>query len=315
MVAMDGSSDVRRKTKTMVSTFFLGGSSARFLGKRLRKCMKAIPLFASDALAWLLANSPAGASRGFSLLRASSADSKKMGVPESLAAPAHVAWVCAGYPSWRSKPRLAAAIRMIWMIPLLALMAGRLSAQDTVQMFGPANYSAVMVIHLKDGATQSMDIAKQGTKWSSQVQMPGHGSMHQIILFDKKIMYMVMPQMCMSRPLPDLPPAGMLDEAYRNHAQITDMGPATVVVGEKSYACEQRKVVYADKTGAEYVMYVFTANDLQNFPVKMVMTSHGSTTTVTYEQISLTPPAATLFVPPENCRSMPTIPGMPGPTP
>lgn len=193
------------------------------------------------------------------------------------------------------------------------LLAGVLTAQGTGQMFGPANYSAVMVIHLKGGATQSMDIAKQGTKWSSQIEMPGHGSMHQIILFDQKMMYMVMPQMCMSRPMPDLPPAGVLDEAYRNHAQITDLGPATVSVGGKSYACEQRKVVYTDNTGAGYVIYVFTANDLQNFPVKMIMTSHGSTTTVTYEQISLTPPAATLFVPPANCNSMPAIPGMPGP--
>ena len=199
-------------------------------------------------------------------------------------------------------------------LPLASLLlAGLLAAQGTGQMFGPANYSAVMVIHLKDGATQSMDIAKQGTKWSSQIQMPGHGSMHQIILFDQKIMYMVMPQMCMSRPLPSLPPAGVLDEAYRNHAQITDLGPATVAVGGKSYACEQRKVVYTDKTGTGWVMYVFTANDLQNFPVKMIMTSHDSTTTVTYEQISLTPPADSLFVPPAHCGAMPAMPGMPGP--
>lgn len=196
-------------------------------------------------------------------------------------------------------------------LPFLFL-AGLLAAQGTGQMFGPSSYSAVMVIHLKDGATQSMNIAKQGTKWSSQIQMPGQGSMHQIILFDQKIMYMIMPQMCMSRPLPNLPPAGILDEANQNHAQITDLGPATVAVGGKSFACEQRKVVYTDKTGVAYVMNVFTANDLQNFPVKMIMTSRGSTTTVTYEQIDLGAPAATLFEPPANCRAMPAIPGMPG---
>ncbi len=199
------------------------------------------------------------------------------------------------------------------LLAAFLLLGGVLAAQGKGPVLGPSNYSATMVIHLKGGATQRMAIAKRGSKWSSTVAMPGNRSMHQIVLFDTKMMYMMMPGMCMAHPLTSLPPAGVLEEAYQHHATITDLGPAKVEVGEKSYVCEQRRVVYTAKSGERYDMRVFTANDLQNFPVKIIMTNHGRTTTVTYENIRLSPPAAAEFAPPVNCRAMPGIPGMPRP--
>ncbi|HUX68163.1 MAG TPA: hypothetical protein VMV31_11810 [Terriglobales bacterium] len=192
----------------------------------------------------------------------------------------------------------------------MVLLTAPLAAQGS-SPFGPTDYSATMVIQLPTGGRQRMEIAKRGMAWRTTLAMGGRGgSMYTLMLLDKKVMYMVMPQgMCMQRGLGDLPPGAMLDEAAKQHAQVTDVGPETVTIAGKSYATEHRRVQATDAQGQSRVMEVWTANDLQNFPVKEVMAGKGGTTTVEYEDIDLTAPAAALFAPPAHCGGMPGMPG------
>ncbi len=195
-----------------------------------------------------------------------------------------------------------------WLASLL-LLCGLAAAQQPA-LLGPANYSAVMVIHLRGGATQHMAVAKRGRMWRSTIAMPGRGSMVQLINLKTGMAYMIMPPMCMQRALPSLPPAGVLAQAQRDHARITDLGPAVVRVGDRSYAVEHRRVD-DQHAGKGYVVDAYTANALQNFPVKTVMQQNGRSTTVSYRHIRLAVPAASLFVPPAHCSAMPGLPGMP----
>ncbi len=194
-----------------------------------------------------------------------------------------------------------------WLAGLL--LCGLAAAQQPA-LLGPASYSAVMVIHLRGGATQQMAVAKRGRMWRSTITLPGRGSMVQLINFKTGMAYMIMPQMCMQHVLPNLPPAGVLAQAERDHAQITDLGPTVVQVGGHRYAVEHRRVE-DQRAGKHYVVDAYTANALQNFPVKTVLRQNGKSTTVSYRHIRLTAPPAALFAPPAHCGAMPGLPGMP----
>ncbi len=193
-----------------------------------------------------------------------------------------------------------------WLL-CMCLLAGGLAAQTPATPFGPADYSAVMVIHLKGGATQRMAIAKRGAMWRSQIAIPGH-TMTELINLNTRTAYMMLPQMCMKHALPNLPPGGMLAQAQQNHAKTVDLGPATVTTGDgKTYACEHSRVTYSQQ-GKKQTIDVYAAKSLHNFPVKLTTVQNGRTVTVTYEHIHLTPPAASLFVPPAHCSGMPGFP-------
>ncbi len=196
-----------------------------------------------------------------------------------------------------------------WLL-CLCLLAGGLAGQRPATPFGPTDYSAVMVIHLKGGATQRMAIAKRGMMWRSRIAIPGH-TMTELINLKTRMAYMIMPGMCMKHALPNLPPGGMLAQAQQNHAQTVDLGPATVTTGDgKTYACEHSRVTYTVH-GKKQTMDVYAAKALKNFPVKLTTMQNGHTVTVTYEHIHLTPPAASLFAPPAHCGGMPGMPGFP----
>ena len=137
----------------------------------------------------------------------------------------------------------------------------------------------------------------------------GKTAFTQIVLLDQHMAYMVLPQMCMQSELKDLPPVGVLEEAQRANTKITDLGPETITVGDKSYACEHRRVVYTDPQGTQYVCDVWNAKDLQEFPVQIVSVSNGKTSRITFAGIQLTAPDESLFVPPTNCRPMKGILG------
>ena len=69
------------------------------------------------------------------------------------------------------------------------------------------------------------------------------------------------------------------------------------------------------RAGQPTKMKVWEAQDLHGFPLKVEMqTDHGLITTE-YKNVSLAEPDTSLFVHPDNCRQMPTMPSMPGGTP
>jgi outer membrane lipoprotein-sorting protein len=195
---------------------------------------------------------------------------------------------------------------MLWM-GLLFLVPFACAQQSNA--YGPQNYSAVMVIH-NGKKIQQMFMDKRGMKLRTSMQTSkGKTAFTQIVLLDQRTAYMVLPQMCMQSELKDLPPVGVLEEAQQAHTKITDLGPETITVGGKSYACEHRRVLYTDAQGKQYVSDVWNAKDLQDFPVQIVSVSNGKTSRITFEDIKLTAPDESLFVPPANCRPMKGIMG------
>jgi hypothetical protein len=81
------------------------------------------------------------------------------------------------------------------------------------------------------------------------------------------------------------------------------------------HVCKVENVTVTPNTGPRAgqstKMKVWEAQDLHGFPIKVEMqTSHGPMT-IEYKDVSMAEPDPSLFTQPQNCRQMPTMPGMP----
>lgn len=81
-------------------------------------------------------------------------------------------------------------------------------------------------------------------------------------------------------------------------------GAETISVAGTSYACQHMLITWTDSRNVPYKMDVWAATSLRNFPVKEVTVNNGQQFTTLYEDISLSAPDSSLFVPPNNCRVM-----------
>jgi hypothetical protein len=64
--------------------------------------------------------------------------------------------------------------------------------------------------------------------------------------------------------------------------------------------CTKNNATVTDKDGNAHQYTVWNASDLKDFPVKIATTEAGSSVTMSFKDISLTKPAATLFNPPSG---------------
>jgi predicted aspartyl protease len=76
--------------------------------------------------------------------------------------------------------------------------------------------------------------------------------------------------------------------------QKTELGRETI----GGRATTKYKVTLTDSQGVQQEALIWTAPDLNHFPVRMQMTDKGSTITVNYTDVKLTKPEAALFRPP-----------------
>jgi hypothetical protein len=120
--------------------------------------------------------------------------------------------------------------------------------------------------------------------------------------------YMVLGNgMCMQMTTP----AQQSPFAQAHNASVERSAAGTDTVD--GHACKVENVTVTPSGGQPSKMKVWEATDLKGFPVKVEFQSSRGPMIVEYRDVSLSEPDATLFVHPDNCRQMPTMPGSPPP--
>jgi hypothetical protein len=113
-----------------------------------------------------------------------------------------------------------------------------------------------------------------------------------ISLPENKFVYLIYPglQSYMEHPLPD----ALTGTNQNFKVATTELGKETV----DGHACVENKVIVTDDKGATNEFTVWNATDLKNFPVKITTTKQETEITMSFNDVSLTRPAASSFVPP-----------------
>jgi hypothetical protein len=190
------------------------------------------------------------------------------------------------------------------LIFCMSALAVRARAQGQ-GAFPELNFSATEVVTAPDGKTTSMKIYRLGDKM--RTDMPG-GKMHTLFFMRERKAYMVMPQMCMQMPQM----ANLRAQPLAATGSVTrkDLGSA-VVDGHPT------KIVQITVTpaggGKPMTMKTWEATDLKDFPIRIQTQTPKGPATIDYKDVNLSSPASSLFAVPQNCRTMPMMPGMPHP--
>jgi hypothetical protein len=150
-------------------------------------------------------------------------------------------------------------------------------------------------------------IYRSGTK--IRTDLPG-GSGYTVIDTSQRTSFMVMSSgMCMQMTAKEQQnPFAQAPDVTIEHSSA---GTDTV----DGHACKVENLTITPhsgpRAGQPTKLKVWEAQDLHGFPLKVEMqTDHGLITTE-YKNVSLAEPDTSLFVHPDNCRQMPTMPGMP----
>ena len=154
----------------------------------------------------------------------------------------------------------------------------------------------------------SMKMYRSGDKM--RTDLPG-GSGYMIMDLAQHANYMVMSNgMCMQ--MSSSPHQNPFAQAHNAAVERSPAGTETV----DGHLCKVENVTVTPSGGQRSKMKVWEAEDLKGFPIKIeVQSSHGPMV-MQYKDVNLNDPDASLFVHPENCRLMPTMPGqMPGQMP
>lgn len=185
----------------------------------------------------------------------------------------------------------------------VSAFAGRAGAQSQSAL-PQLDFSATMVSTAPNGKQVSAKVYRAGLKM--RTDMPG-GEMHTVLLLDKKEMFMVTPQMCMKMEVPQTSTQPL---AMKGKVERTRVGTGTA--NGHPAIIENVTVTPADG-GKPTTMKVWQATDLKGFAVRIEIPTPSGTMRIDYKDIDLSTPSASLFAMPDNCRVMPTMPGMPHP--
>lgn len=183
------------------------------------------------------------------------------------------------------------------MIACMAMSARAQNPFDTVKAF-----SATFVV-----SGMSSKIYRLGTK--IRTTLPGGGG-YALIDTAEHTSYMVMGGgMCMQ----------MTAQAQENpFAQAADTTVERSSAGADTvdgHPCKVENLTVTPHTGPRAgqstKMKVWEAQDLHGFPIKVETQTSRGLMTIEYKDVRLAEPDPALFTHPENCRPMPTIPGIP----
>jgi hypothetical protein len=194
-------------------------------------------------------------------------------------------------------------------IGLLALLTGGLAVfnaawAQTANLFGVSGFTATANLTLPTGGTMSMKIYVLGT--SQRADLPGgHG--YTLALGSNQTAYIVMgSSMCMQRTLD----------------QKTGPNPFTLsgdvkreTVGSETVDGHPTKIelITLRTASGPMTMKAWRATDLKGLPVRVeIPMSSGGTVREELTDVNLSPPPASMFMPPSNCMQMGAMPGMPG---
>lgn len=151
-------------------------------------------------------------------------------------------------------------------------------------------------------AMKGLTLSPQGI---AQMKSLGLDQTIEITRPDKKTGYLIYPgmQSYVHRALAAADTATAPGD-YKMH--VTKLGTETV----DGHPCVKNKVVVTDKAGNPHESTVWNATDLNKFPVKIETRDHGRDTTMTFKNVSLAKPDASLFQVPsgytayDNIRAM-----------
>jgi hypothetical protein len=131
---------------------------------------------------------------------------------------------------------------------------------------------------------------------AAQMKQMGMDKMVNIMRPDKKVGYMIYPNMqaYAENALTDEQAANMLDTTSK--IEKTSMGKETI----DGHACEKNKVIVTAENGEKHEVLVWNATDLKNFPVQMEMNEKGNDIVMKYTNVKLEKPDAKLFEPPTD---------------
>lgn len=132
---------------------------------------------------------------------------------------------------------------------------------------------------------------------AAQMKQMGMAEIISISRPDKKENYMIYPGLKAYAAVPD-PSAETETTADSKEPDLkrTELGKETI----DGHPCTKYKVLVKDNDGKEHESTIWTASDLNNFPIKMEMVNEGIPATVTYRNVKLTKPDASLFEPPSD---------------
>ncbi|MHB8524940.1 MAG: hypothetical protein ACYDD2_02120 [Candidatus Acidiferrales bacterium] len=193
------------------------------------------------------------------------------------------------------------ASRIIIVIFSMSALAVRARAQSQ-SAFPELDFSATMVVTSPNGKAMSMKVYRLRNKMRSD--MPG-GKMHSVLLLDKNKYFMVTSHMCMEMAARRPQPLGMTGSVVRK-----DLGSA-IIDGDPT-KIEEITITPAD--GRKPVaMKAWEATDLKGLPLRIEMATPQGQVRTEYKDVDLSSPPESLFAVPQNCRTMPMVPGMPHP--
>jgi hypothetical protein len=150
------------------------------------------------------------------------------------------------------------------------------------------------------GPQGDMKIYRLGDKIRTNIGSMGYS----INDLSQHTMYMVMGQgVCMQMT----PKTQQNPFAQQGSFERTPAGTDVV----DGHSCKVENVTVTSQNGTQTKMKLWEADDLQGFPVKIEVQSSKGPITALYKDVSFDAPAASLFTHPDNCQSMPNMPGGP----
>ena len=132
---------------------------------------------------------------------------------------------------------------------------------------------------------------------AAQMKQMGMGSMITISRPDKKLNYMVYPdlQAYAENAMRD-PDADKPDSDFK--VEVTELGKETV----DGHPCVKNKVIVTDKEEKKHEFTVWNATDLKKFPVKLETVERANTVVMLFKDVKLAKPEASLFEPPSDFK-------------
>ncbi|MBA4149312.1 MAG: DUF4412 domain-containing protein [Verrucomicrobia bacterium] len=130
-----------------------------------------------------------------------------------------------------------------------------------------------------------------------QMTAMGMDKMTTIVLPDTKTMLLIYPSM---NAYTEMPMAQEESAALEKEPKMvkTVLGKETI----DGHPTVKHKVIITDETGKAQEMTIWNATDLKDFPIKMETIEEGSKVVMTYKDIKLGKPDATLFEAPKTAK-------------
>ena len=140
---------------------------------------------------------------------------------------------------------------------------------------------------------------------AAHMKAMGMDTMYSVARPDKQLTYVVYPGLrSYVETASKAEPTGTSPEDYK--VVVTELGKETV----DGHDCIKNKVVVTDKAGKASESTIWNATDLKKFPVKILTTAQGNSTTMLFKNVSLDKPDAGVFEAPadftkyENMQTM-----------